>query len=1267
MKNRILLILLMVMSFAMLQAQSWQIYDASKLPSETGGDDLDLTKLSQDAPGANFVEVIMDDPDIPGNKLLRYVQSDDDATKMYRHDLKNSDGSTWTGDKLTLVARIKGLDNWQELGLDRTFDLQYRTSNSGFRDELRIFYEGDVELEKSSNTVASGLDFTQWHIFRIVYEGATSTIYIDENPEPFMTGTSTSSTSDLYIKIGDGSGDKIGGLVDWVALDVTGGYSPEQSPLDERFTGLGESGFNPNTTKILFLTKDVTPEGDLEEQPVIQDLRQRGFTVDVTYNDPNDITAPADVDFSFELANEYDLVIVGRGISSGDFEEAEAWAAVTTPVIYFSAYVMRSNRLKLVNSTTAKRDNDDASTVDQGRVINVGIADHPIFTGLDTDMDGQIGYTTWLYDYLGYGADTFEVNHNATLLATLIDEGAAGDGTVHAAYWDAGVEPYSGAGITLAGKRLYFQMGSDDNSSPKVRNYNAFTEESTLMFHNAIKFLLGADPDGELIDKSGPVAYWRMDEASDTVFYDAVGMAHGVLRNGNGVARESCGVNNSVNFFGATKPDAVIVVDDNSSIDFDGDQSFSISILAKIDPFSNTAEMNLLLKGDNRSDGTHLPDGLGKWYAVATKDGELRFALDDNITKTQLGVDIDDTMFPIDQWNHIVAVRDRAQDSLFLYLNGTRIGALLDETDEDIATTGLPLVIGNYHSGPRKVNGNLDEIAVYNYALGEEDVMALYSSTATTNECTQIDVISEASNDATLSELTVSVGTLEPAFDPNITSYKVVLPEGTTSVMISAAANHPSATVAGEGEFTNIPGSATLTVTAEDGTTKDYSISFSIEGASNARTVVEPGFETLWLAINAANDGDTLVLKNGEVYTPIEGYVINKKIVIIADTIPALPGLANMPIIENLFAINPVFQLNFGADLHLIGVDVDAQLAPHIFDVRGDVGVPSQISLFVNRCKLHNTTDDIMNDARDGGGDQTALKSCVVKNSFVYDSGAGHGFYIKNYDGENEPYIFENLTIWNLGQQFNWIRHYPAGATQKFVYNHITGYNLSSDTGSDKELFGNSDGDNEATLEIEVKNNIFHTQLSPNQEGSLKFNNTSGRHTISINNNVLFNVKPIVDLGGTINKANNQEGVDPQFVDPDNGDFTVMNTALHNAADDGEIVGALYWLPDFVDDFSDLVVTSAQEVVKAADFEMKAYPNPFDENTVIAFRLQEAGEVYVRVLDLRGQTLKYIDLGKLTIGYHTLTIPGADLQAGMYIYQLSSKGKTAAGKMIKNR
>jgi len=260
--------------------------------------------------------------------------------------------------------------------------------------------------------------------------------------------------------------------------------------------------FTASDYKVMFITRDVTPEGDLEELGLINDLKSRGFQVDVTYN-VADKAAVSDVEFSYETANGYDLIVVGRGVSSGDFTDIDGWAGVTTPVVYFSAYLMRSSRLNLANTTSASRETGDGNSIAMDRVAEISITDHPVFTGVDTDGDGLIGFHTWFHDYLAAPAASFATDNNGTMLGAWSTGDSPSNGNVALALWATGTETYPSSGTTVAAPRVYFAMGSDDSSSPKIRNFTALTEESTLVLHNAIKLLLGATPDGVLIPAEG--------------------------------------------------------------------------------------------------------------------------------------------------------------------------------------------------------------------------------------------------------------------------------------------------------------------------------------------------------------------------------------------------------------------------------------------------------------------------------------------------------------------------------------------------------------------------------------------------------------------------------------------------------------------------------------------------------------------------------------------------------------------------------------------
>ena len=203
-----------------LFVDGWQIYDGSVLPADTdtGGGTLNITKLADNSPGDGMVQEILDDPDIEGNKIFKYLQPD--GKTMFRHDFDDA----YAGSAYTIVARFKGEN---DAAYDRVFDIQWRNGNGGVRDDLRLYSKtGRIKLEKSGEDVMSGLDLYAWHTYRIAVDGVTATVYVDESPFPILTGTSTESTGDKYFKVGDGSGDAIGGYMDWLMLDLSGAYAP---------------------------------------------------------------------------------------------------------------------------------------------------------------------------------------------------------------------------------------------------------------------------------------------------------------------------------------------------------------------------------------------------------------------------------------------------------------------------------------------------------------------------------------------------------------------------------------------------------------------------------------------------------------------------------------------------------------------------------------------------------------------------------------------------------------------------------------------------------------------------------------------------------------------------------------------------------------------------------------------------------------------------------------------------------------------------------
>lgn len=132
---------------------------------------------------------------------------------------------------------------------------------------------------------------------------------------------------------------------------------------------------------------------------------------------------------------------------------------------------------------------------------------------------------------------------------------------------------------------------------------------------------------------------------------------------------------------------------------------------------------------------------------------------------------------------------------------------------------------------------------------------------------------SESANNA-LSALTVSAGTLTPAFDPAVTEYALSLPQGTEKITVTATPSDSKATVQGDGEVALQPGENKLavTVTAENGDTKTYTIT--------AKVAQEP---TLFFNYGGAKLG---VVKDVEGVTPPTGFAAAAPVAHGGDTLP---------------------------------------------------------------------------------------------------------------------------------------------------------------------------------------------------------------------------------------------------------------------------------------------------------------------------------------------------------------------------------------------
>lgn len=193
--------------------RSWAYYTGDVLPPDN-----DPVFVESNTGGDAPVNEIMVDPDDAANNLLKLVVAGDDSKWMW----KLSDG--WDVDPaeaVTVIARVMAVSDT----LDRTMELDLHAN--GLRERLYLKNDGTYEL-KETKIKADGPDMMRWHTVRLTLENGEVNAYMDENPMPFASGTSTTSTSSSYLRFGDGNGSSsLGGYVDYVVWTTDGAFPPD--------------------------------------------------------------------------------------------------------------------------------------------------------------------------------------------------------------------------------------------------------------------------------------------------------------------------------------------------------------------------------------------------------------------------------------------------------------------------------------------------------------------------------------------------------------------------------------------------------------------------------------------------------------------------------------------------------------------------------------------------------------------------------------------------------------------------------------------------------------------------------------------------------------------------------------------------------------------------------------------------------------------------------------------------------------------------------
>jgi len=211
---------------------------------------------------------------------------------------------------------------------------------------------------------------------------------------------------------------------------------------------------------------------------------------------------------------------------------------------------------------------------------------------------------------------------------------------------------------------------------------------------------------------SGLVGYWTFDEGTGTIAYDLSGYGNnGSLYNFNWTATSGWTtgkISGALNFDG---------VDDR--VDCGNGTSLNIANGITIEAWVNTnsygSYKKILIKGNNINFAFALSQGPSPYetYFIVQNSGGSK------------GSAIYNQNLPVGQWVHLVGTYDNY--NVKLYWNGLKVASA--SLSGNINSNNESVNISGYAAGTEIFNGLIDEVHIYNRALSDAEIQAIYNAT----------------------------------------------------------------------------------------------------------------------------------------------------------------------------------------------------------------------------------------------------------------------------------------------------------------------------------------------------------------------------------------------------------------------------------------------------------------------------------------------------------------------------------------------------------
>lgn len=231
-------------------------------------------------------------------------------------------------------------------------------------------------------------------------------------------------------------------------------------------------------------------------------------------------------------------------------------------------------------------------------------------------------------------------------------------------------------------------------------------------------------PYAQLVLADNPIGYWRLNESSGTTAFDSAGGFNGTY---NSTQLGQAGYNlvdthTSVRFGSLAAQNSYV---GGIPIDFGSAANQSFTVEAWVKGGVPSTDAGLITKGTGSGGEQFNLDCGGGGHAyrffVRKDDGGAVLA-SGNVP-------------PNNQWQHVVGVLNRAAGTVLLYVNGvlnTSNTNFPTENYRGVLRSANPMSIGSRQSGTGNYDnqfvGNMQDVAVYNYALPAARILAHYQA-----------------------------------------------------------------------------------------------------------------------------------------------------------------------------------------------------------------------------------------------------------------------------------------------------------------------------------------------------------------------------------------------------------------------------------------------------------------------------------------------------------------------------------------------------------